>query len=217
MNGWFDDPFFDSGPSQMPDMFRHFDEMHRRISGMMGSMFSGFGEYGLGFDDPPIPALEDGYSRRARSSASRDRSRRSHPVVEEVDDDFVPRSHGRPIVEEPDDRGRSYEEPPAYFYSSSMTSYSGADGVTHAQRRTYDSTTGRTQLAEMRRLGDQAVAMKREIEADGTYRDAMDRRNLDDGELEDFGRRWEARSAPRIGHSVERRRERSRSQRRALE
>jgi hypothetical protein len=68
----------------------------------------------------------------------------------------------------------------------------------------------------MRKPGDQAVAMKREIEADGSYRDAMDRRNLEEGELEDFSRRWEARTVPRLGHSGSRRSEGRRSQRGAL-
>jgi hypothetical protein len=55
----------------------------------------------------------------------------------------------------------------------------------------------------MRKLGDQAVAMKREIDANGRVRDQVDRRNLNESELESFGRRWNQRSlsVPRLHRS----------------
>jgi hypothetical protein len=192
MDDWFDDSFF--GTADPGEMHHQFGEMHRRMSGMVNSMFSGFGNFapfGLGFDYPdPVPALED-HSRRRSSS------RRSQP-----------------IVEEPDDFTAEWQQPQSYFYSSAMTSYSGPDGVTHARRKTYNSATGKTQLAEMRKIGDQAVARKREIDADGTVHDAMDQKNLNESELGDFEQRWESRRTRGRGLSGSGTRDRSR--RRAL-
>jgi hypothetical protein len=56
-------------------------------------------------------------------------------------------------------------------------------------RKTSNNATGRPQIAEMRKLGSQAVTIKQEIEADGSVRDALDRRNLEESELGDFRRR----------------------------
>lgn len=169
---WFDDSFFGTGDPQ--DMYRQFGDIHRRMSNMVSSMFSRFGNfggYGIGFDDPdPFPAIED---YRGRRSSSRARS--------------------GPIVEEPDDYSSEWKQPKSYFYSSTTAAYSGPDGVTDAKRKTYNSATGKTQLAEMRKIGDQTVARKQEIDADGTLRDAMDRKNREESELDDFERRWESR------------------------
>jgi hypothetical protein len=51
----------------------------------------------------------------------------------------------------------------------------------------------------MRKIGDQAVARKREIDADGNVRDAMDRKNLEETDLDDFESRWESRHTRGIG------------------
>jgi hypothetical protein len=188
MSSWFDDPFFDPSQHQVGDIHSHFDQMQRQMSSMMNSMFSGFG---LGFDERPRGSLEGQHTHRSRAR------------VEEVPDEGAyPKSHAQPIVEEPDDEPRARparharstaDGPQAFFYSSSMSTYSGADGVTHAKRKTYNSATGKTELAEMRKIGDQAVAMKREIDAEGRVRDAMDRRNLDESELGGFRERWNSR------------------------
>jgi hypothetical protein len=61
--------------------------------------------------------------------------------------------------------------------------------VTHARRKTYNSATGKTELAEMRKIGDKAVAAKREIGAHGRVSDEMAHRNLNAAELEEFGRK----------------------------
>jgi hypothetical protein len=97
-----------------------------------------------------------------------------------------------------------------------MSAYSGPGGVQHAKKRTYDSSTGRTEMAEMRKVGDQAVAMKREIDADGRVRDQVDRRNLDESELEAFGRRWNERRSSILGLDDPRPRRRTSDRRRAL-
>jgi hypothetical protein len=97
-----------------------------------------------------------------------------------------------------------------------MTAHSGPDGVTHATRKTYNSATARPQIAEMRKLGSQAVTIKREIEADGSVRDGMDRRNLEESELGNFRRRWDTRRTPSIGSTKRWRGDRPSSDRRAL-
>jgi hypothetical protein len=163
------------------------------MNSMLGSMFSGF-------DYEPRQRLED---RRAG---------RSGPRVEEItgstEATAPPVSHRArvaPIVEEPDDppRARDPRTPPhqTFFYSSSTTSYSGADGVTHAKRKTYNSATGKTEIAEMRQLGDQAVGMKREIDANGRVTDAVARKNVDEGDVTDFNRRWGKRKPLGLGQT----------------
>jgi hypothetical protein len=176
MDNWFDDNFFATEDPR--DMHRHIDDMHRRMSDMVDSMFSHFRDlarFGLGFNEPdPFPAIQDRSTQRSRSRAGS--SFRSQP-----------------IIEDPDDFGTELDQPQSYFYSTSMTAYSGPDGVTHAKRKTYNSKTGKTQFAEMRKIGDRAVARKREIDADGTVHEEVDRRNLDESEIDDFERRWQSR------------------------
>jgi hypothetical protein len=65
----------------------------------------------------------------------------------------------------------------------------------------------------MRKLGSQAVTVEREIEADESVRDAMDRRNLEESELGDFRRRWDTRRTPSIGSTKRRRGDRPSSDR----
>jgi hypothetical protein len=90
----------------------------------------------------------------------------------------------RPVVIEP--RASGHQR----YYAATMSTYSGPGGVAHARRKVYDSTTGKTELAEMRRLGNQAVAVRREIAADGSVKDEVDRKNIDEGEIDTFGQRW---------------------------
>jgi hypothetical protein len=68
----------------------------------------------------------------------------------------------------------------------------------------------------MRKLEDQAATIKREVEADGSVRDAMDRRNLEESELCEFWRWWDAGRTPSIGSTKGRRGDRPSSDRRAL-
>jgi hypothetical protein len=80
-----------------------------------------------------------------------------------------------------------------------MAADSGPDGVTHATRKSYNSAIRRTQIAEMRKLGSQAVTIERETEADGSVRDAMDRHNLEESELGGLRRRWDTRQTSSNG------------------
>jgi hypothetical protein len=86
-----------------------------------------------------------------------------------------------------------------------MTGYSGPDGATHGKRKSYNSAIRGTQIVEMRKLGNQAVTIEWETEADGSVPDAMDRRNLEENELGDFQRRWDTRRTPSIGSTKPRR------------
>jgi hypothetical protein len=179
MDSWFDDPFFNRTSHHSHETF--FD-MERRMNAMMNSMVSGFG-----FNERPRAPLEDTHSTRHR------------PRVEEITDspDASRPSHcsrSRPIVEEPDDfppkRSQRGSVPQTFFCSSSTTSYSGPDGVTHAKRKTYNSATGKTEFAEIRKLGDKAVGVKREIDADGRVKDERIHQNMDESELSEFNRKW---------------------------
>jgi hypothetical protein len=197
MDSWFNDPFFDHTSHRPSDIHRHFADMERRMNNMMGSMFSGFG-----FDEQPNAQLEDNHTTRHR------------PHVEEISDSTdAPRpsqcSRSHPIIEEPDDVSPKQSQhhpngPQTVFYSSSATSYSGSDGVTHAKRKTYNSATGKTEFAEIRKLGDKAVGVKREIDANGRVNDEMTHQNMDESELNEFNRKWDkrqTRSLTNSGHS----------------
>jgi hypothetical protein len=192
MDDWFGDPFFGGGMgSGMRDFHSHFEAMEKHMNDMMGSMFRSMGDFhrgmGLTFQDDPHLALED-HSRRGGSE------RRTGGRAEEVEG---PRRSGgkQPIVEEPgEERPRRATEPQGYYYTSSMSAYQGPDGIGHAKKKTYDSRSGKTEMAEMRKLGDQAVAKKREIDRDGRVTEQLDRKNVNDGDVESFGQRWSAKS-----------------------
>jgi hypothetical protein len=178
MDGWFDDPFFRHTSHRHSDMHHTFADVERRMNNLMGSMFSGFG-----FDEHPNAQLEDNHRPRVEEISDSPRpshTSRSHPIVEEPDDLSSNQSqHGR-------DTGNTQR----FFYSSSTTSYSGSDGVTHAKRKTYNSATGKTEFAEIRKLGDKAVGIKREIDADGRVKDEVAHQNMDESEMTEFNRKW---------------------------
>jgi hypothetical protein len=195
MDDWFKDPFF-GGDMGMGGMHSHFAEMEKHMNDMMSSMFKTMGDFhrgfGLTFQDDARPALEDHTHRR--SSGTRPGRR-----VDEVPNGGSNRK--QPIIEEPDDipvgrtnRGASGDKPETFFYSSAMSAYQGPDGIGHAKKKTYDSRSGRTEMAEMRKLGDQAVAMKREIDRDGRVTDQMDRKNVNDNEVDSFHQKWSSKS-----------------------
>jgi hypothetical protein len=46
-------------------------------------------------------------------------------------------------------------------------------------------------MAEMRRMGDQALAVRREIDRDGKVTEQVDRDNLDENEVESFQSGWD--------------------------
>ena len=218
MNDWFNDPFFGGSGNPARDIQDHFDQVQRQMDNMMNSMFRGFDDFGqmgnmrLGFDNdlPSGPFLQD----QTNSGATRSRNRFDNnyddiPEAQEVSPSRSSRHHSRqaPIIEEPDsddDNQQSYSNsrygqsnnqgsaPQTYFYSSSMSSYYGPDGVQHSKKKTYDSTTGMTEMAEMRKLGNQAVAKKKEIDRNGHVTEMTDTRNLNDDEVDDFQRRFKS-------------------------
>ncbi|KAH0790024.1 cysteine protease [Histomonas meleagridis] len=124
------------------------------------------------------------------------RSHKSKPRVAEIDE-----NGNEVVVEEPDDDD---EEPKqktkkTYYYSSS-TSYSNSNGVQHATKKTYDSKSGKTEVTEMRKIGDQAVTRKREIDKDGKINDKYDMLNLDENNVGEFTDKWEKSNKKTIGH-----------------
>jgi hypothetical protein len=212
MDDWFGNPFFQGGSPAFGDFHDHFAQIDRHMNDMMSSMFGGFRDanrhLGLDFDQPG--------GRRHSTVDPNPRSR--GPRVEEVSDHDYGHHGGssRPIVEEPDSpshhdrssrasadtrpRPRAGTTTEPYIYASAMSYTCGPGGVTHAKKKTYDSGTGRTEMAEMRGLGDQAVAARREIDRNGTVTNQFDRRNVEEADVAAFGERWqrEARQQPRL-------------------
>ncbi|KAK8889040.1 hypothetical protein M9Y10_033783 [Tritrichomonas musculus] len=219
MDSWFNDPFFQNSGDPSRDIRDHFAQVEQQMNNMMNSMFRGFDDFGnmgnmrLGFDNnfPSNPSLDDQSNFRnsrsrnrfddtndipeaqeaSPSSAARHHSRRT-PIVEEPDDDDIPSSNYQSHSRNSRDNFSSGGGPQTYFYSSSTTSYYGPDGIQHSKRKTYDSSTGKTEMAEMRKLGNQAVAKKKEIDRDGHVTEMMDTKNLNDDEVDDFQRRFKS-------------------------
>lgn len=216
MDDWFNDPFFggSGGSGGSRDIQDHFARMEQQMNNMMNSMFRGFDDFGqmgnmrLGFDNGP--SLQN--QTRTGNTRSQNRFENSYDDIPEAQEASPSRGANRrsrqaPIIEEPDDDddggNRNYSNsrygqsnnfsdsnPHTYFYSSSMSSYYGPDGVQHSKKKTYDSSTGMTEMAEMRRLGNQAVAKKKEIDRNGHVTEMTDTKNLDENEVDDFQRRF---------------------------
>lgn len=217
MEDWFNDPFFQGSGNPTRDIQDHFARVEQQMNNMMNQMFRGFDDFGqmgnmrLGFDNDftSQPSLQD--QTRSRNSRSRNNFNNYNdiPEAQEAASSRSSRHHSRqePIIEEPDDDDNhpstnysnsrfgqnnnfSGSNPQTYFYSSSMSSYYGPDGVQHSKKKTYDSSTGMTEMAEMRRLGNQAVAKKKEIDRDGHVTEMTDTKNLNEDEVDDFQRRF---------------------------
>ena len=175
MSGWLNDPFF----ADNNDPFQHINEHFRQMEHMMNSMFVNDPFFSNG-----IIHSRNNYCNK-RITAQR---------VQEVNDDEEAGYAEKPIIEEPDDENihhRSSRQPnDGCFYYSSSTSYSNSNGVTHATRKTYNSSTGKTEMSEMKMLGDQGVARRREIDSYGNVNDSYDTRNLNNDEIEMFEERW---------------------------
>jgi hypothetical protein len=180
MNDWFSDPFFGGGSGAPADIHSHLSEMGRQMNQIMTSMFDHFRDFDrrLGIDD----------GRKGGPRAIEDHSHTRPARVEEVPSN---RSGARPNVEEPAGPGRKDATPHTYFYSAAMTSINGPERMQQERKRTYDSSTGKTEMAEMRRLGDQALAIRREIDRDGKVTDQIDRQNLDESQVDSFRKRWD--------------------------
>jgi hypothetical protein len=191
MDDWFSDPFFKPERMTPTDVQKQFEDVHRHMSNMFQSMLNTFQEFDRHFLPGPqsqsLPALEDHSGTRSTTQPRR--------------------STTRPIVQEPgQSRSPQKTEEKAgqpYFYASTMSAFSGPDGIGQARRKTYDSASGKTEMAEMRKLGDQALAMRREIGADGSVKDEVDRKNLDESEVPSFRQRWDSKRSelPKLGSS----------------
>jgi hypothetical protein len=187
MNEWFGDPFFSGNAG---DVQSHFSEMGR----MMSTMFNHFRELDrqLGFDEP----------RRAGPRAIEDHSSPPGPRIEEPSSQSrLPRIHEPTSQSQPSRPAPSGKDAQPHFYVySAMASVNGRDGIAQARKKSYDSSTGKTEMAEMRRLGDQALAVRREIDRDGKVTEQVDRKNLNENEVESFRQRWDGQrsSLPRL-------------------
>lgn len=147
-----------------------------------------------------------------RTSSSRYTSSKD-PIIEYPDDDMKTTTGSRKYNDTTYNRSRTYDrtstipnrtfndtsnsanrETKPYIYVSAMSSFTGPDGIQQARKKTYDSESGKTRMAEMRRLGDQAIAMKREIDRDGKITDTIDRKNVDEKDVNDFRKRWDTKA-----------------------
>lgn len=227
MSDWFNDPFFDEKASfPHGDIFSHvnetFKEFDKHMNRMMNEAFGNFGRMGIGFDDD----FGSSFSRPAIGMNNSNNSRSHRPSVEEVDDTHTSSNSRAPRVEEPDDytssrsrnynksntssskhsSSRNYDDAPAgntkpYYYSSSYVSYSNADGTVSAKRKDTDSS-GKTHMAEMRRLGDKTVVYDRKIDSDGKTTDSRKVHGMNDSEVDSFNQNWESKikSDPFLSH-----------------
>ena len=201
MEDWFNDPFFKDDHDPTMDMRKHFAEVEMHMNNMMNQMHSifnnDFGKFGLDYDKnksrrnddlsksitKPNDTFNENYSNRYDSNS----------YSSTFDHNQTRRSSTKPIVEEPGETNPNNKKDD-YFYSAAMTTITGPDGIQHSRKKTYDSKTGKTEMAEMRKLGDQAVAVKREIDRDGKIKDSMDRKNVDEKDVEDFRKRWDTQA-----------------------
>ena len=126
------------------------------------------------------------------------RSHKTKPRVQELDEHGNEKPSG-PIIEEPDDEKPKHKTKKTYYYSSS-TSYTNSNGVQHATKKTYDSNSGKTEVTEMRKIGDQAVTRRREIDSDGTVNDRYDMLNLDEGNVGEFNEKWNKSNTKQLKH-----------------
>jgi hypothetical protein len=77
----------------------------------------------------------------------------------------------------------------SHFYSSSVSAVRGPEGYCHAMKQTYDSTTDKHEMAEVRGLGEQLVSHKREVVGDKVS-ESHDRKNVSESEESEFNSRW---------------------------
>lgn len=218
---WYNDPFFNERQSNPHrDIFSHinetFREFDRHMDNMMHQAFANFGRIPFGIED-------DRQSRSHRHEIGMDNSRtstRHTPQVEEVDDssDFSQsRASRAPRVEEPDDFSHSSPKPKkdysvgkysntrsnnfsspfggngqSYYYCSSSVSYSNGDGTVSMKRKDMDST-GKTHMAEMRRMGDKTVVYDRKIDSDGKTYDSRKIHGMNEDEVDSFNQKWDSR------------------------
>lgn len=205
---WIDldnDPFF---RDDFIDPEQHFKRVHQEMNNMMSSMFKAFNDFGIGFDDDArgkksLPGPSDHTGRGSK----RDPPSRRTPSY----DDYTPsssthRSSKQPIIEEPDSDMPDYsssskveKQKPHIYYSAMATSYNGVDGIQQTKKKVYDSQSGKTQYGEMRRIGDQALAYKREVGPDGKVSESEERKGIKtDQEATSFRSRWDSEASKKL-------------------
>ena len=217
MSDWFNDPFFDE-TSNSNDIFAHANEMFRGIDRhfqqMMKDQFDLMGPM-LGYD-------KDYDSNRPRIGMN-NTNNNSRSRVEEVDanaETSGSRSGKSPKVEEPDDFSRSntrnrsskvnlpreqnhesffsgfgdddFSNGKSYCYCSSQVSYMNGDGTVNMKRKDTDST-GKTHMAEMRRMGDKTVVYDRKVDSDGKTTDSRKVHGMSDDEVDSFNQKWDSK------------------------
>lgn len=198
MDDWFKDPFFNTSNDPEKEIKKQIAEVEHHMTNMMNSMnniFRNFGAknaFGLEYDE----FKKDSTGKKSVSPY--------HPTFSEDSSKITSqtrKSTSKPKIEYPDDSGRIISEKRSndqstkpYVYASTMSSLIGPDGFQQSKRKTYDSASGKTELAEMKALGDQAIAVKREIDRDGKITDSIDRKNVDEKDVNDFRRRWDTRA-----------------------
>ena len=82
-------------------------------------------------------------------------------------------------------------KPRTFIYQAAMETFGGPDGCTHKKMKKWDSESGKTEMQEERRLGDQALTMKREIDRDGHVKDDLTRHNVNESDVDSFRKRWD--------------------------
>jgi hypothetical protein len=87
---------------------------------------------------------------------------------------------------------KEQDESEPYHYSSTTTSYSDWNGLTHTERKVYDSTHG-TKITETRKIGDKSIIRNRKIDHQGKIKEKETRHNIEDDEIEEFTEEWKNR------------------------
>lgn len=207
---------------QISEVEHHMANMIDSMNNMFKN-FSSMSPFGLDYDDksrsgslkhssttsPGLtyhPTFSDSTTdfNQSKSSAAAHRATRKEPIVEYPDDNTSSMGRSRRYNDTYNSRNfdrepskssnKTFSDSKPFIYTSSMSSFTGPDGIQQARKKTYDSESGKTRMAEMRRLGDQALAMKREIDRDGKVTDTIDRKNLDEKDVSDFRKRWDTKA-----------------------
>ena len=192
MSDWFNDPFFQKSQHNegldsekiFQNMNHHFEEMHRFMRNMWQDTFSIFRD-----TLPPLePPKNEKHSQPTHNESNYEHPKQVQPIIQEPDEN----------IEESSSKPRS-----GFYYSAMTTSFNGANGICHTRRKTHDSSTGITKMAETRQIGDQVLTVKREITQDGKVTEAETRQNIKDEDLDSFRKRWDSQknTLPYFGRS----------------
>jgi hypothetical protein len=88
-----------------------------------------------------------------------------------------------------------------YIYHSKYSSYSNSNGIAHTKYKVYNNIHG-TKMTETRRIGDQGITWKREINKEGCIEDKEVTHNISENEKDKFMQEWEERSSKYFNHSL---------------